>query len=139
LVVILGSLNLDSTRNLFLPLNGVHPIDDVVAELLENIVRSKLIRKGDFLAREGQVCRHLYYIEKGIVSHYFNKDGGKAMDWILWENEIVTSVESVFRQIPTKENIVAHEDTLVWYIPYPGWEETFRNSRKGIGLPVTNV
>jgi hypothetical protein len=117
-----------SMRNLILRLNGVYPIDDVITELLDNKLRSKLINSGDFLAREGQICRYLYYIEKGIVSHFSTRLEGNVTHRILWENDIVTSVESFFQQIPSRENIVTHENTLVKYITYRDWAETFQKS-----------
>lgn len=115
-------------RKLFLRLNGAYPADEVVAELLDEKLQSKIFKKNEFLARERQVCRHLYYIEKGIVSHYSTKEEGDVTNWILWENDIVTSVDSFFQQIPSKEFIIAHEDTLVFYISYQDWAETFRKS-----------
>jgi hypothetical protein len=127
-ILILRIIKPWSMRNLILRLNGVYPIDDVITELLENRLREKLFKEGEFLAREGQICRYLYYIEKGIVSHYSTRLAGNVTHRILWENDIVTSVESFFQQIPSRENIVTHENTLVKYITYQDWAETFQKS-----------
>ena len=102
-------------KKLFIRLNGVHPLPAKLLERLEKKVQKKVFNSGDFILRDGQICRYVYYIERGIVSHKSIGDKSEATTWILCENDIVTSVNSYFQQTPSDENIIAIENTIVWY------------------------
>jgi signal-transduction protein with cAMP-binding, CBS, and nucleotidyltransferase domain len=112
-------------KKLFIRLNGVHPLPVELLERLEKKVQKKVFSIGDFILRDGQICRYVYYIERGIVSHKSIGDKAEATTWILCENDIVTSVNSYFQQTPSDENIIAIENTIVWCISYTDWEQAY--------------
>lgn len=113
----------ESMKEMFLRLNGVFPIRPDLADQIKEKVIRKEIKKKEVMVREGQICRYIYYIEKGIVVHYSTGDKGTKATWILKENDIVTSVKSFFDQIAAYERLVALEDTIAWCISYQDWEE----------------
>jgi signal-transduction protein with cAMP-binding, CBS, and nucleotidyltransferase domain len=112
-------------KKLFIRLNSVHPLPAKLLERLEKKVQKKVFNSGDFILRTGQICRYVYYIERGIVSHKSTGDKAEATTWILCENDIVTSVISFFKQIPSVESIIALGNTIVWCIPYTDWEQAY--------------
>jgi CRP-like cAMP-binding protein len=50
--------------------------------------------KGHALLWPGGVCKHLYFIEKGLTRTYYLKDGKDITDWISVEGTIAVSIIS---------------------------------------------
>ena len=44
-------------------------------DVLESILIPIKFSKGDMILREGEVCRDLYYIDKGLVRQFYFKNG----------------------------------------------------------------
>lgn len=72
----------------------------------------------DFLLTEGQVCQHLYFLERGLVRFFFWKDGVDHTKFFTAENELFTSQYSFANQRPATENIQALEPCLLWRLSY---------------------
>jgi len=72
--------------------------------------------KNDLLLKEGQVCTHLYFIEKGSLRGFYNIDGKETTYWFGFENDFVTSFHSYITQTAAVENIQAMEHTVLWSV-----------------------
>lgn len=67
-------------------------------------------QKGDFLMREGQVCKHIYFVKNGMVKICsFNNDREFIMRF-LPENTFFTALESFNDQAPSHFHIKALEN-----------------------------
>jgi len=87
-----------------------YPINDEIVDYINKNTFSLNIPKGHYLLRTGEVCRHLYLIQKGVIRAYI-KDGTKEITtWITSENEIVTSIRGFNQQLPSLENMQSIED-----------------------------
>jgi CRP-like cAMP-binding protein len=74
-------------------------------------------KKGEVLLEEGKVCRHVWFIKKGLLRAYQQspaEDGKIYSNWFLKEGNIATSVISFFKGLPSDEEIVAEEDVIVF-------------------------
>jgi signal-transduction protein with cAMP-binding, CBS, and nucleotidyltransferase domain len=75
------------------------------------------ISEGEVISEEGKVCRHVWFIKKGLLAA-FQQDPGdpikKHCNWFMKESDIATSVLSFFLELPSEEKIVAQEDTIVF-------------------------
>lgn len=49
-------------------------LDDHSIEVLNTYIKPITLKKKDFLLKEGQVCRSIYFVEKGCVRMYFLND-----------------------------------------------------------------
>jgi CRP-like cAMP-binding protein len=78
------------------------------------------IPKGEIVSEEGKVCRHVWFVKKGMLrAHQYNPDDNRTYThWFMKEGDIATSVNSFFKQQPSEENIVAAEDTIVFQMSY---------------------
>jgi CRP-like cAMP-binding protein len=76
----------------------------------------RLIPKGEILLEEGKVCRHVWFIKKGMLRAYqYNPEDDRTYShWFMKNGDIATSVISFFKELPSEENIVAMEDTVVF-------------------------
>ncbi|MGB3466452.1 MAG: Crp/Fnr family transcriptional regulator [Cyclobacteriaceae bacterium] len=92
-----------------------HIKKDVQQELEKHIICSE-IAKDEFLLREGNVCRRLYFVEEGVVRAFHYKDGREVTGWFGFDSDLVTSFHSFIDQQPGREFIQALENCTLWSI-----------------------
>lgn len=81
------------------------------------------IAKGDFLIREGQRCRKLYFVHSGAVSIFITKDGEQHFKDFSLSNKFLTSYASFQTEKPSVLSLRAEQDcVLTW------WEKSFLDS-----------
>jgi CRP/FNR family transcriptional regulator, anaerobic regulatory protein len=80
----------------------------------------RVIPKGEILLEEGKVCRHVWFIKKGMLRAYqYNPEDDRVYShWFMKKGDIATSVISFFRELPSEENIVTMEDTVVFQMSH---------------------
>jgi CRP-like cAMP-binding protein len=104
---------------------------DSLKEELENLFTLKEFSKGDHLFRQGDVCRHLFYIKKGLVRIYYYSSIGKEITlWFSSEDTLITAIDSFYNYKPTRDNCEALEDIEVYTITHSQLE-TLLNNKKG--------
>ena len=72
------------------------------------------VEKGQFLLRPGEICRHAFFVEQGLLRQY--SIDGKGKEHILMfgpENWFVTDRESTYFNQPSAYFIQAYEDSRV--------------------------
>jgi len=72
--------------------------------------------KNEFLLMQGNVCRHLYFLEKGALRGFYNLDGKEITHWFGFEKDFVTSFHSFITGEPAVENIQLLEGCTIWAI-----------------------
>ena len=101
---------------------------------LKNLFEPKEFSKGDLLFRQGEICRHLYYIKKGLVRVYYDSVNGKEVTaWFSAENTLVTAIDSFYYHKPTNDYCEVLEDSVVYPISYTELEMIL-NSENGARL-----
>lgn len=82
------------------------------------ILQHQTFSKKDFILTQGQICRHIYFIEYGLARSFYLDDGKEITSWFMMENDVIISVKSFFVQVPAAEYIQALEDTSLYYISF---------------------
>ena len=90
---------------------------------LLNQLKAKTFQKGDYLLENGRVCKHIYFIDKGLVKTFFYNDGKEFIMRFFPENIMFTVLDSYLTQTPSKFMIMALEPTTVTYILHDHLEE----------------
>jgi len=87
-------------------------------DVFASILTPFKVLRGHELVKEGDVCKYMYYVEKGLVLQYYKKGGETVTEHISHEGDMVICIESYFTQTPS--HIVAHmlEPGLVYGIPF---------------------
>jgi CRP-like cAMP-binding protein len=83
---------------------------------LYNCFQKITLAKNAYLLNEGQVCKHLYFLEKGALRGFYNLDGKEITHWFGFENDFVTSFHSFITKAPAVENIQLLEGSVLWAI-----------------------
>ena len=86
-------------------------------DMLENILVAKKFAKGELILGEGEVCENIYWIVKGLVRQFYFKNGKELTEYMASENTICMCIESLFREQPTKLQIMALEPTILYCLP----------------------
>lgn len=83
---------------------------------LADILICKKYKKGEMILNEGEVCKCMRYVEKGMLRQYYFKHEKDMTEHISYEKDVVICLESYFRQEPTRLMIEALEPSVIWEI-----------------------
>ncbi|MGG9962903.1 Crp/Fnr family transcriptional regulator [Ferruginibacter sp. SUN106] len=92
------------------------PLSEAAQSALEDCFEMMTLSKNEFLLTQGQVCRHLYFVEKGALRGFYNSDGKEVTHWFGFEKDFVTSFHSFTTHEPAVENIQLLEGSILWSI-----------------------
>ena len=86
-------------------------------DLLESILVAKKYAKNEKILSEGETCENIYWIVKGLVRQFYYKNNKELTEYMATENTVVMCIESLFREQPTKLQIMAIEPTILYCLP----------------------
>ena len=86
-------------------------------DILESVLVPMRFAKGEMILREGEVCRNIYYIEKGLVRQFYFKKDKDITENMAVEGSIVMCIESLFKEEPTLLQIKAIEPAIIYALP----------------------
>lgn len=115
IALVYSPLNLDSIRE------------------LSDIIYARKFKKGEIILKEGDVCRSMFIVEKGLLRQYYFKHDRDLTEHISYEDGLIICIESYFRDEPTRIIIEALENAIIWEIPKDKFE-TLAYSNPEIGL-----
>ncbi|HEX9601816.1 MAG TPA: Crp/Fnr family transcriptional regulator [Mariniflexile sp.] len=82
--------------------------------LIAPFIKTKTVSKNEFLLKQGAICSHFFFVEKGLLRFYtLNEDGKENILQFATENWIVSDRGSVYFQEPSTYYIDAFEDSIV--------------------------
>ena len=86
-------------------------------DVLESILVPIKYAKGEIALSEGEICKNLLYIDKGLMRQFYFKHGKEVTEHLAQDHTIVMCIESLFKEEPTKLQIEAIEPTIVYALP----------------------
>jgi CRP-like cAMP-binding protein len=92
-------------------------------DILESILVPVKFNKGTSILSEGEICRNIYYIAKGMVRQFYFKNGKQLTEHMAVEGNIVMCIESLFKEEPTHLQMEALETSAVFCMPKQRLEE----------------
>jgi len=92
-------------------------------DILESILVPRKYLKGQMILSEGEVCKDLLYVAKGMTRKFYFKNGKELTEHMSVEGGIVMCIESLFKEEPTRLQIEALEPTWVFAMPKARLEE----------------
>jgi CRP-like cAMP-binding protein len=81
--------------------------------LLEGILESREIQKGELTLAEGQACRFIDYIESGSIRAFYNKDGAEFTTGLFTQGVCITNMQSLSKESASELNLQANELSVV--------------------------
>ena len=86
-------------------------------DMLESVLVPMKFAKNEIILKEGEVCENIYWIVKGLVRQFYFKNKKELTEYMATENTIVMCIESLFKEEPTRLQIMAIEPTLLYAMP----------------------
>jgi CRP/FNR family transcriptional regulator, anaerobic regulatory protein len=112
-------------------LDSIRPLSEDLREHLRRIMVERQVRRNDFLVRAGQINSNVYFIKKGLVRCYYQKEDPKTgahreiSIHFFMENDIIASTWSYIHQKPGQEWMVALEDCSVAVLGFGDLEKAY--------------
>ena len=88
-------------------------------------------KKGDYLIREGQIERHVYFLNSGATRHYFLRKGKEFTVDFRFAGDFVTAYYALITGTPSTIFIAVLQDAEVWAIPRDVLLALYAQSKNG--------
>ena len=101
-------------------INTLHPLPDEDFDALGKFLKYKHIKKGDVLLEAGMVCKYFWFVGKGCLRLFVQKDSIEINVRFFFENSIASDFGSLQDGKPSEFDLVAMEncDVLSAYKPF---------------------
>ena len=77
------------------------------------VLKTRQYLKNENILDAGNICRHLYFINGGLLKSYFYKKNKEFVVRFFQENIIFSIFESFISEQPSKFTVLALEDTVI--------------------------
>ena len=90
------------------------PIEKSAVSAYVSTLKIRKVKKGEQLLKQGDICQHTFFVEKGLLRYFsIDKKGKENVLQFAPENWFITDRESVYFNQPSKYYIDALEDSEV--------------------------
>ena len=118
-------------NNLLSSIQNLITLSQTERDLVISLFKKKTYKKGDFFLAEGQICKKVGFVAKGLMRYYINHDGEEKTYAFSQENNFVCNYESFLPQNPSAKIIQALEDCDVLVISHQDLQMFYTNIREG--------
>ncbi|MDX2072465.1 MAG: Crp/Fnr family transcriptional regulator [Haliscomenobacter sp.] len=94
------------------------PVAEQDWQAISNCLLRRELKKETLLLEEGKTCKHLYFLEKGLLRFFVWKDGIDITKYFTDVPYVFTSQKSFNQQVPAQESIETLEDSIIWQMSY---------------------
>ncbi|SNR35088.1 Crp/Fnr family transcriptional regulator [Lutibacter flavus] len=115
-------------------LNELSPLSIESKNLLLEHIFVKKINAGDYILKQGDVCKHIYFVNKGFVRIFYYKNGKNITEWFSKEKSFFFSIASYFNETESNLVIETLEDSEIIFLSKAGLEK-FRKTN----LEIANL
>lgn len=70
-------------------------------DILESVLVPMKFAKGEMILKEGEICKNIYYIERGLVRQFYFKNNKELTEHLGVDHTIFMCIESLFKEEPT--------------------------------------
>ncbi|MCU0438658.1 MAG: Crp/Fnr family transcriptional regulator [Raineya sp.] len=108
------------------------PLSEACILDLASVSKVLSFDKPTIIVREGQFANKTYFIIKGCARAFYLKDGKDITDWLAFENDFISAINSFFLDIPSPHYIevleaselleFSREDSLILSDKYHDFE-----------------
>ncbi len=92
-------------------------------DILESVLVPMKFSKNEMILKTGEVCRNIYYIDRGLIRQFYFKNGKEVTEHLGVDHTIFMCIESLFREEPTRLQVEALEQTIIYALPKEKLEE----------------
>lgn len=90
---------------------------EALDKLASILVRTEIKKRQNFL-NEGDICKQIGYVQKGLVRQYYYKNKKDFTEHFSCERDVFICIESFLRQVPSRLIVEALENTVIYGLPH---------------------
>jgi CRP-like cAMP-binding protein len=109
-------------------LKYVNFTDEEIMNLISHL-EFKLVKKNHFLLREGEICRQVAFINRGLLRLYYVKEGKEFNSGFFQPGAWVSEYASFLHKKPSLFFIEALEDTEVFLLNYENMQNLYDHGK----------
>lgn len=114
-------------------LKSLSPLHADLEERIRKVAYTEELKAGDIIMRDGDTCRRIALVVKGLTRSYYISDGKDITSRFMEEGYILTSWMSYYSQKPGNEFVEAAEDTELACLNYLDIEKLYAD------FPESNI
>jgi CRP-like cAMP-binding protein len=99
-------------------IKSIIPLSATENDIVVSLFKEKTYMKGELFLAEGQICKQVGFVTKGLLRYYINHDGEDKTYDFAQENNFVCNYESFIPRKPSTKNIQALENCQILQISY---------------------
>jgi CRP-like cAMP-binding protein len=84
-----------------------------------------VLKKKQVLLAEGEVCRHVFFVNRGCLRYFYAVDGEERIGQFFTENDWLTEYESFLTQRPATQTFEALEPVDLWALSYQNLQNLY--------------
>ncbi|MCD7713964.1 MAG: Crp/Fnr family transcriptional regulator [Prevotella sp.] len=92
-------------------------------DILESIIEPMRYKKGETILAAGDQCEYIYYLDQGLIRQFYYKNDKEVTEYLASDHTIFMSIESLFKDIPSKNQIETLELSIIYGLPKSKLEE----------------
>lgn len=109
--------------------NSITPIADPDFEILFPLLQKRTVKKGDYILKEGEISKHIFFLVSGLVRMYFIDFEGNEISYRFTNtNRFFVDFQSLLTQQPSHYFLQALQDTTMLVIGYEKVLHTYKIS-----------
>lgn len=107
-------------------LKQLYPVSGSMESELKSVLHFTERRKNEYLLLEGEISHYAWYLQKGLVRCYYNREEREVTMWFMEEDNIIVLFKSLFGQKKSLFHLQALEDCELYAIHYHGLQILYR-------------
>ncbi|MBD1210755.1 MAG: Crp/Fnr family transcriptional regulator [Ignavibacteria bacterium] len=88
------------------------------------------LAKKDYFVRQGETCRHITFIHKGLMRLFYDVEGEEHVRQFHFENSFCSEYQSFLTQKPAQMSLQALEDTTLLIMSHRDMHDLFAQSKE---------
>ena len=106
-------------------------LEENETELIKSSFIPYSLLKGEYFLKEGEINKHVGFLDKGLVRYFVHKDGEESTFEFTKEGEFIGDYQSFRNASVSKQNIQAIEDCVLLIISFPKIQNIYNNTENG--------
>lgn len=102
--------------------------DEEITNLISKL-ETKVIEKNDLLLREGETCKYVSFINKGLIRFYYVKDGKEYNSGFFQAGTWVSEYVSFLHKEPSLFYIEAMDSTELFLLSYDNMQKLYSQGK----------
>lgn len=92
-------------------------LPDAELEYIASKFKRRIVKKNDYLLREGETCKDLVFVQRGCLRLYYIADSIEISVWFAFKHTSAIEIYSFISQKSSNYFLQAIEDSEILYLP----------------------